>query len=90
MNNCKIVPCDWYNVFIRQIKDADYVIADVYQGGDRSGHRLLHQAYKSERIALAALKRRFKSGLLVLYREPWVGRIEKVGVEHFTIHHSIS
>jgi len=78
MNNCQIVPCDWYNVFIRPVEGC--VIADVYKGGDRGGHRLLHQAYKSERIALAALKRRFKDGLIVLYREPWVGRIETVGV----------
>lgn len=78
MNNCKITACGWYNVFIRPMEGC--VIADVYQGGDRSAHRLLHQGYKSERIALAALKRRFKDGLIVLYREPWVGRIETVGV----------
>lgn len=78
MNNCKITPCGWYNVFIRPMEGC--VIADVYKGGDRGGHRMLHQAYKSERIALAALRRRFKSDCLILYREPYVGRIETVGI----------
>ena len=78
MNNCQIVPCDWYSVFIRPMDAC--VIADVYQAHDRGGRRLLHQAYKSEGIALAAIRRRFKAGALVLHREPWIGRIETVGI----------
>ena len=77
MNN-QIVPRDAYSVFVRPMEHC--VIADVYRVGDRGGHRLLHQAYKSEATALAAIRRRLRPGYLVLHREHWLGRIETVGI----------
>jgi len=81
MNKEKIIPNELYKVFIKSTGD-HCVTADVYRYGDQT--KMLHRYYQSERIAIAAIRRRLKidpgKKCILLYREPWIGRIERVGI----------
>lgn len=80
MNNERIIPNDLYKVFITST--GDHVTADVYKYGEQG--KMLHRHYQSEATALAAIRRRLKIDAgkkrILLYREPWIGRIETVGL----------
>lgn len=75
----QLVPGDLYSLFI-QPRDG-YVIADLYQLG--TTNKILHQQYKSEATAIAACRRRIKAAAcsqhILLHREPWIGRVERIG-----------
>ena len=80
MDSERIIPNDLYKVFITST--GDHVTADVYKYGEQS--KLLHLHYQSEARAIASIKRRLKIDAgkkrILLYREPWIGRIETVGL----------